>query len=112
MSTSEPLQPSDLPVEVKTRVKRPEKSRWNKYATRLIKVEMLKQDIGYKKLAKLLAQLEPDEEEYLSETLATRVNRGTFNFALALQILRVLKVDTLSIAQLPTFSGDKARSRS
>lgn len=113
MSIPEPLQTSDLPVEVKAKpkVSRPEKSRWNKYATRIIKVEMLKQDVGYKELARLLARLEPADEEYVSETLATRINRGTFSFALAMQILRVLKVDTLSIAQLPTIAGSMAKGQ-
>lgn len=107
MSAPEPFPLSDLPVKVSP--KRPKKSRWNKHATHIIKLEMLKQEIGYKELARLIAKLEPDEEEYRGETLATRVNRGTFTFALALLILRVLKVETLSIAHLPSAAQGKSK---
>lgn len=88
---------------------RPEKTRWNKYATRLIRLEMLRQDVSYKKLSQLLEGVEPGTD-HTSESLTTRISRGTFTFSFALQVLRVLKVDSLDLSKLPAKSETRNRS--
>lgn len=81
--------------------KRPAKTRWNKYATRLIKLEMLKNDVDYQRLTRLLVELEPGEKELSTTALTTRITRCAFPFEFALQVLRALKVDSLQLTQLP-----------
>ncbi|MBT3067958.1 DUF6471 domain-containing protein [Rhodoferax sp. U11-2br] len=81
--------------------KRPEKTRWHKYATRLIKLELVRQDVSFKRLSQLMEEM-GSEDEHSPDSLNTRINRGTFNFSFALEVLRALKVDSLDISQLPS----------
>lgn len=71
--------------------KRPSKSSFNKRVTRLVKVEMVKRDMGFKELARLLEQANPGSG-HTAESLTTRINRGTFTAAFLVEMADALKM--------------------
>ena len=71
---------------------------WNNEAARIIKAAKSRNGAEWKDIAKLLK----DElgVELSAQTIANRVNNGAFSFALALQILSVLKVKEVAVPQI------------
>jgi len=67
---------------------------WKKEATKIIKVELTKQNISYEDLAKKLKSIDVDEDK---SNIGNKLHRGTFSFAYALQIFKVLGIKTLSL---------------
>lgn len=108
----EPQEPPSQDSVQPVKARKPERTRWNKYAKHLIQLEMLKQDITFQQLTGMLVELEPTQKEYWSDTLSTLIGRGTFKFALALQILRALGVNSLDISQLPSKAKGASKARS
>ena len=71
---------------------------WNTEAARIIKAAKTRQGAEWKDIAELLkTQL---GVTLSAQTIANRVNNGAFSFALALQILAVLKVEKIDIPQV------------
>ena len=66
-------------------------------AARLIKTEMQRRGVAYKRLAELLNEDGSGYEDVSEKQLVTRMNRGTFPLSFALRCLRVMKVTTLRI---------------
>jgi len=60
---------------------------WNKRATRIIKVELARADIGYEELIKRLEVIGVTES-YTG--IAAKINRGTFSFAFFMQCMKAL----------------------
>jgi len=60
---------------------------WQVKAKKLIKLEMLKRDIGYKELSALLQAAGTEETP---GNLKTKINRATFGAAFLLQVLDVI----------------------
>lgn len=60
---------------------------WNLEARKVLRMELARRDIGYKKLALLL------EKIYISETersISNKMSRGSFSFAFFLQCMKAL----------------------
>jgi hypothetical protein len=65
-------------------------SDWQCVASRLVKAELEKRGITYKRLSELLAGLSIAQSE---ANLRSKISKGNFGAALLLQILHVLKAD-------------------
>lgn len=63
---------------------------WQCVASRLVKAELEKRGITYRKLSEQLAALNIKQSE---ATLRSKINKGNFGAPLLLQILHVLKAD-------------------
>lgn len=70
------------------------KKDWKEQATTIIKVEIVKKGIDYKKLSELLKEIGVDES---AGNIANKLSRGTFSFIFALQIFKVLELKTLRL---------------
>jgi hypothetical protein len=71
---------------------------WNKEAAYIIKAAKSRNGVEWKDIAR---RLKDDLDVELSpQTIANRVNNGAFSFALALQILAVLKVKEIEVPQV------------
>jgi hypothetical protein len=68
---------------------------WEREARRLLKVELTKQDIGYKELSRALETVCGIDIE--PKALSNKVGRGTFSFVFFLQCMRALGVDAISL---------------
>jgi hypothetical protein len=71
---------------------------WNLEARRILRAELVRRDIGYKKLALLLEQMGVEETQ---RSIANKLSRGSFSFAFFLQCMKaigVTKVDLESLA--------------
>jgi hypothetical protein len=68
-----------------------------KVAKGLLRAEMSRKDIGYKKLSQLLLAIGVDENE---KSLANKVGRGKFSFVFFLQCMQVLGVKSFNIPEL------------
>ena len=60
---------------------------WQTKAKQIIKVELLRQDISYEQLSKLM---KTTGVIYTPGNLKTKINRGTFSAAFLLQVLEVI----------------------
>jgi len=67
---------------------------WNTKAKNMIKAELSKRGIDYIELAEKLNEIGIEETQM---NIANKINRGTFNFTFALQIFKVLNMDTLRL---------------
>jgi len=70
---------------------------WYKKAKSIIKAELAKQDIGYDKLSDMLKEIGVNENKM---NIANKLNRGKFNFVLALQIFKALGLKKLNLEDL------------
>lgn len=71
---------------------------WNKEAAFIIKAAKSRNGAEWKDIAELLKN--DLGVELSAQTIANRVNNGAFSFALALQILAVLKVRQIEVPQI------------
>ncbi len=71
----------------KTKAKETVKDQWQAKVKKILKLEMLKRDIGYVELSELL-KCEGVEET--PGNLKTKINRGTFSATFFLQVLDVM----------------------
>lgn len=65
-------------------------SHWQCVASRLVKAELEKRGLSYKKLSELLAGIGVTQSD---ATLRSKIAKGNYGAALLLQILHVLKAD-------------------
>lgn len=65
----------------------------------VVRSEMQRRGVTYKELAR---RLELRGFSDSPRALAMRVNRGTFTFAFAIAVFRVLEITSVNIAELPT----------
>ncbi len=70
---------------------------WYKKAKSIIKAELAKKDIGYDELSERLKDIGVDENKM---NIANKLNRGKFNFVLALQIFKALGLKKLNLEDL------------
>lgn len=71
---------------------------WNEAASRLLKVEMVKNGVSYKELARRLEKAGGQVETV--SALITRVNRGTFTLAFFLEAATAIGTDAVHISHL------------
>ena len=69
-------------------------SDWKKEATKIIKLELLKQDIDYEALSQKLKEIGIEEDK---ANIANKLHRGTFSFAYTLQIFKALGLKNLRL---------------
>lgn len=67
---------------------------WKKEATKIIKIELTKQDISYEELSNKLKSIGVKEDK---SNIGNKLHRGSFSFAYALQIFKVLGIKTLRL---------------
>jgi hypothetical protein len=60
---------------------------WKRYAKNFLKAELMRRDIGYEVLAEKLKDIGVDETYH---SINTKINRGAFSFAFALQCLNAV----------------------
>ena len=60
---------------------------WKRYAKNFLKAELMRRDVGYELLAEKLKMIGVDETYH---SINTKINRGTFSFAFALQCLNAI----------------------
>lgn len=70
---------------------------WKKEASKIIKIELTKQDMDYETLAQKMRDIGIDEDK---ANIANKLHRGTFSFAYALQIFKALGLKKLSLEEL------------
>jgi len=70
---------------------------WKKEASKIIKIELTKQDIDYETLAHKMKNIGIDEDK---ANIGNKLHRGTFSFAYALQIFKVLELKKLNLEDL------------
>ncbi len=70
---------------------------WYKKAKSIIKAELAKKEIGYNELSDMLKEIGVDENKM---NIANKLNRGKFNFVLALQIFKALGLKKLNLEDL------------
>lgn len=66
---------------------------WNSEASKILRLELVKRDISYKRLALLLERIGVDETE---RSIANKLSRGTFSFVFFLKCMKAIgypKVD-------------------
>jgi hypothetical protein len=68
---------------------------WNLAARRVLRGELAKRDIGYKKLSLLLEKIGVSETE---RAIANKLSRGTFSFAFFLQCMTAIGRPTVEIS--------------
>lgn len=83
----------------KPRKPRAPRNPFNEHARRLVQLAMAIEGVSYKGLARLLKDDDPTCDESAVQ-LTRRINRGTFTFAFALQVCRVLRVSTLDLTRV------------
>lgn len=67
---------------------------WNLEARRVLRGELARRDIGYKKLALLLERIGVSETE---RSIANKMSRGSFSFVFFLQCMKSLGRPTVEI---------------
>jgi len=60
---------------------------WNVEAKAILKAELARKDIGYKKLSQLLAQIGVDETP---SAITNKMSRGSFTFVFFLQCMKAI----------------------
>ena len=68
---------------------------WNLAARRVLRAELAKKDISYKKLSTLLEKICVSESE---RAIANKLSRGTFSFVFFLQCMKALGRPTVEIS--------------
>jgi 3-mercaptopyruvate sulfurtransferase SseA len=69
---------------------------WSKMATNYIKGELSRRGISYEQLREKLKELGIDET---ANSLNVKINRGTFSFAFALQVMKAIGTKTLRVEE-------------
>ncbi|AMV48493.1 DUF6471 domain-containing protein [Paraburkholderia caribensis] len=67
---------------------------WNKEAKRVLRAELVRQQIGYKQLSVLLEGLGVVETE---RSIANKISRGAFTFVFFLQCMKALRKPAVHI---------------
>ena len=67
---------------------------WNQEARRILRAELARKDVGYKKLSILLAQIDVIETP---SAITNKLSRGSFSFAFFLQCMKALDRVTIEI---------------
>lgn len=80
-----------------TSTRRRAPSKWDEEARQIIRAEMQRRGVSYKVLVQRMGHL---GEEVTERSLISRINRGTFTFGFALQVLRALGVTKLTVSEL------------
>jgi 3-mercaptopyruvate sulfurtransferase SseA len=70
---------------------------WKKEASKIIKIELTKQDMDYETLALKMRDIGIDEDK---ANIGNKLHRGTFSFAYALQIFKALGLKNLRLEDL------------
>jgi len=70
---------------------------FKKEASKIIKIELTKQDLDYEQLAQKMKDVGIDETK---ANIANKLHRGTFSFAYALQIFKALGLKKLNLEDL------------
>ena len=70
---------------------------WYKKAKSIIKAELAKKDISYDELSDMLKEIGVNENKM---NITNKLNRGKFNFVLALQIFKALGLRKLNLEDL------------
>lgn len=68
---------------------------WAAEAKSILRVELTRRGVTYRKLARLMQANQMHETE---RSLANKISRGMFSFAFFLQVMRVLKVTHISLS--------------
>ena len=67
---------------------------WNAEARRVLRCELARRDVGYKRLAQLLERIGVEETQ---SSIANKLSRGTFSFAFFLQCMAAIGKPTVEI---------------
>lgn len=67
---------------------------WKKEASKIIKIELAKQDMDYETLAQKMKNIGVDEDK---ANIGNKLYRGTFSFAYALQIFKALGLKNIRL---------------
>jgi len=67
---------------------------WNQEASSILKAQLTRQKVKYQDLAKMLNDINVEENQ---NTIATKLSRGSFSFSFFLQCMYVLKVDIVDL---------------
>jgi signal recognition particle subunit SEC65 len=67
---------------------------WQREARRILKTELVAEEVSFKELARALKQFGIDEEP---KVLSNKVNRGTFSFIFFLQCMRAIGTKTIKL---------------
>lgn len=70
---------------------------FKKEASKIIKIELTKQDLDYEQLAQKMKEIGVEETK---ANIANKLHRGTFSFAYALQIFKALGLKKLNLEDL------------
>jgi 3-mercaptopyruvate sulfurtransferase SseA len=70
---------------------------FKKEASKIIKIELTKQDLDYEQLAQKMNDIGIDETK---ANIANKLHRGTFNFAYALQVFKALGLKKINLQDL------------
>jgi len=70
------------------------KDEWQQLATRILRIELARQSVGYKALSSRLAQLDIEESP---RQLSNKINRGTFSFVFFLKCMKALGARTIEL---------------
>ncbi len=82
---------------------------WTQEAKGILRAQIERRGVTYKKLARLMQAANLDETE---RSLANKISRGTFSFVFFLQVMRVLGVQTISLASTESQEGNGASADS
>ena len=80
---------------------------WNMEARRVLKVELARKGIGYKKLAILLKDIGISETQ---SSIANKLSRGTFSFAFFMQCIAALGWTSINV-RIPAEEIDDSRNQ-
>lgn len=70
---------------------------FKKEASKIIKIELTRQDLDYEQLAQKMRDMGIDDTK---ANIANKLHRGTFSFAYALQIFKALGLKKLNLEDL------------
>jgi len=70
---------------------------FKKEASKIIKIELTKQDLDYEQLAQKIKEIGVEETK---ANIANKLHRGTFSFAYALQIFKAIGLKKLNLEDL------------
>jgi len=70
---------------------------FKKEASKIIKIELTKQDLDYEQLAQKMRDMGIDETK---ANIANKLHRGAFGFAYALQIFKAIGLKKLNLEDL------------
>lgn len=82
----------------------------HEHARRLVQLAMAEASVDYKQLAKLLKEDNPSST-HSPTSLPTLINRGTFQFAFALTVFRVLEIETVDLKRVLKLPVGKSNGR-